>query len=319
MNALRPLFLFAVSALMLVTALSAPATESPARRKIAVIEFDAVNPEAKHGAKGRMASEIFTTAAVKTGVFDVVERHLIEKIMAEMEFGAGVVSGSNAQKIGALVGADAVLTGAVTEYRGELRIDARMIAVSDGKILLADEEFAKDDLLSISTASNKIMWKMAAVLAPDEAARLAVERGETPALSAPDALKAPDGTGQNRPAPETPKRRAQAAAPGFTPNMAAGVFDTSFKTLTLTVKGETASGTYTYNQGGVVEGKFDGAILAGIWAEKTGQVACPQKRKNTAYWGALRFTFEDGGRVFNGVYDYCGQGKNFPWTGVKHP
>ncbi len=127
---------------------------------IAILEFDAVNEDARKNNKGRMISEMLTTEAFHTGQFHVVERHQIKKVMDEMEFGDSAFSGGAAQKIGELLGADAVLTGSVSEFLGVLRIDARLINVKDGRILLADSAQAQLTMQAMSQAVSTIMAKM---------------------------------------------------------------------------------------------------------------------------------------------------------------
>jgi len=136
-------------------AFCADSIQPSVKRRIAILEFDAVNDEAKRATRAALSRKIFTTAAFSSGAFDVVERHLIEKVLSEMEFGQGAVSGTVAQKVGLLVGAEAVLSGAVAQYRDELRIDARLVRVSNGEILLADKEFARDSLTSISAPRTR--------------------------------------------------------------------------------------------------------------------------------------------------------------------
>ncbi len=131
---------------------------------IAILEFDAVNDEAKKSNKGRMVSEMLTTEAFHTGQFHVVERHQIKKVLDEMEFGDAAFSGGTAQKIGELLGADAVLTGSVSEFLGVLRMDARLIKVKDGRILLADSAQAELTMQAMSQAVREIMAKMLAAL-----------------------------------------------------------------------------------------------------------------------------------------------------------
>lgn len=147
---------------------------------VAILEFDAVNEEAKQGNKGRIISEIFTTAAVKNGL-EVVERHMIRKVMDEMEFGESSFSGTDAMKIGVMLGAKAVLTGSVSEFLGALRIDARLINVTDGKILLADGAQAELNLQSITTAVQGLMAKMVRVLEPGQAPQQPVQQAQQPA------------------------------------------------------------------------------------------------------------------------------------------
>lgn len=142
------------------------APETGKKRKVAILEFQTVSDLGGVSVKGRIVSEKITTAAVKSGFFDVVERHLIQRILDENEFGKDGISGTNAQKIGLLLGADAVLSGVVTEYKDQLSIDARLIEVSTGAILMADEAFARNDLQSITEAAKTVFAKMVGVVAP---------------------------------------------------------------------------------------------------------------------------------------------------------
>ncbi len=161
---------------------------------IAILEFEAVNDEAKIGNKGRMVSEMLTTAAVKQGL-QVVERHMIRKIMDEMEFGDSGFSGTDAQKIGVVLGAKAVLSGSVSEFLGQLRIDARLVNVTDGTILLADGAQAQLTLDSIAAAVQSLMRKMVAVLKPG------AQTAQEPE-PAPQSTVQPPQTVAPQPAPE---------------------------------------------------------------------------------------------------------------------
>lgn len=149
------------------------------RKKIAVVEFDALNDEAKKSQMGRMTAELMITAAVNSHIFDVVEREIIQKILNEMEFGArGATYASVAQKIGELAGADAVLSGAVSELKDQMRIDARLVNVVDGRILAAKGEFARTDLKSLNSAAEAIMREMTQVLAPEGSVKVEALAGK---------------------------------------------------------------------------------------------------------------------------------------------
>jgi curli biogenesis system outer membrane secretion channel CsgG len=157
------------------------AQETGKKRKVAILEFQTVSDLGGVSVKGRIVSEKITTAAVKSGFFDVVERHLIQRILDENEFGKDGISGTNAQKIGLLLGADAVLSGVVTEYKDQLSIDARLIEVSTGAILMADEAFARNDLQSITEAAKTVFAKMVGVVAPGKSAPPAQTAVQPPA------------------------------------------------------------------------------------------------------------------------------------------
>ncbi len=149
-----------VVALLLGVAVPMRATAT----RIAILEFDAVNEEARQSNKGRIVSEKITTEAVKSDLFEVVERHLIQRILDENRFGDSGISGTVAQQIGQLLGADAVMTGSVSQYKGELSIDARLINVADGRILMAEEAFARDDLQGIAAGARQVYRNMVGII-----------------------------------------------------------------------------------------------------------------------------------------------------------
>ncbi len=145
-----------------------PAKNAPV--KVAVMPFDYVSNLAnKDDSKGRMLSDMFTTAAVKSGVFSVVEREQVKKILEEMEFGSlGKTYTAEVQKIGDLVGANFVLTGTVTELDASIRISARLIEVESGKIRAVGDSFSQRNLPSLAAASENIMKKIVAVMYPSK-------------------------------------------------------------------------------------------------------------------------------------------------------
>jgi curli biogenesis system outer membrane secretion channel CsgG len=106
------------------------ASRSMGRTKIAILEFEPVTATARKNEKGRLVSEMLTTAAVKSGRFEVVERRIISRLLEELEFGErGLTYTSAALKVGAMAGATAILSGSVAEDDGKTRIDARFIDV----------------------------------------------------------------------------------------------------------------------------------------------------------------------------------------------
>jgi len=62
-------------------------------------------------------TEMLTTALVETGHFVVLERSEIDKVLAEQDFGAsGRVNPETAPALGQAIGAQALVTGGITEY-----------------------------------------------------------------------------------------------------------------------------------------------------------------------------------------------------------
>lgn len=145
-------------------------------RVVAILEFEAVNDKAAQDNKGRIVSEIFITAAVNSGL-TVVERHMLRKVLDEMEFGKTAFSGTDAMKIGEMLGAGAVLTGSVSQFADVVRIDARLINVSDGGILLADGIQTESSLLNLGEDVERLMSKMVAKLLPGSVSSISKATG----------------------------------------------------------------------------------------------------------------------------------------------
>jgi len=129
-------------------------------QKIAILEFYNVNAPTQKDNKGRIFSEIFTTYSAENTCLQLVERHLIQKIFDEMEFGQHEVQGSDAQKIGAILESNVILTGTVSEILGKLRVDARLIHVESGRILQAAGGTCSVDLESMTVLVKEMSLKL---------------------------------------------------------------------------------------------------------------------------------------------------------------
>jgi len=145
---------------------TARAQAAPKPMRIAIVAFEAITEDARRNNKGRIVAERLTTAAVKSGLFEVVERHMVEQVFSEMEFGNAKLSGTDAQKLGHLLEAQYVLLGTVAEFGGELSIDSRLVQVRDGAIVLAESISATPSLIGIIQAATTLMDRMVQVIAP---------------------------------------------------------------------------------------------------------------------------------------------------------
>jgi TolB-like protein len=133
---------------------SEPSTDTIAEKdkfKIAVMEFKSLNPGAKTTNLGSMISEMFTTEVVNNNSFKIVEREQLNKILGELKIGqSGVLDTTDAQKLGKILGARAIITGSVMKMGDNLRIDSRIIEVETGIIVSAERRICKEDLNDIS-------------------------------------------------------------------------------------------------------------------------------------------------------------------------
>lgn len=104
----------------------------------------------------RLLIEMLSTSLFKTGQFDLVERKEIERVFQEQKFQlSGMVDPATAVEIGKILGAQAIITGAITEIGFQagsfiinmtscrVGIDVRIIDVTTAKILMAESGTGK--------------------------------------------------------------------------------------------------------------------------------------------------------------------------------
>jgi curli biogenesis system outer membrane secretion channel CsgG len=143
----------AVALALHVTALAAGAQSKP---RVAVLAFENNTTLSILGSRlGFAAADEVTTQLVKSGEFTVIERSQIETLISEQKLGqSGLVDAATAARIGRLLGAQAVITGSITQFsldrkqagmgvlsasytEAESIVDVRMISVNTGEILVA--------------------------------------------------------------------------------------------------------------------------------------------------------------------------------------
>ena len=125
------------------------------KRRIGVVDFENKAPYGQ-GRLGNSATDILITELTKTGKFIVVERDKINSLMQEQKFGqSGAVDPNTAAKVGRMLGLNAIVTGAVTQFgvdttgseylltqskkqTARCTVDIRVVDVETGQILLAD-------------------------------------------------------------------------------------------------------------------------------------------------------------------------------------
>jgi len=132
------------------------------RPRVAVLAFENNTTLTILGNRlGFAAADEVTTQLVKTGEFAVVERTLVETLLSEQKIGqSGLVDAATAARIGKLLGAQAVITGSITQFsldrktagigrlaasytEAESIVDVRMINVNTGEILVATKGTGK--------------------------------------------------------------------------------------------------------------------------------------------------------------------------------
>ena len=102
------------------------------KQTIAVVEF--VDLEGRVTTFGRFVAEELITRLYQTKKFKVIERQLLNKIIAEQKLSlGGMIDQVSAQKLGKLLGVDAIASGTVTDLGKSLRVNARLISTNTGE------------------------------------------------------------------------------------------------------------------------------------------------------------------------------------------
>src|SRR5271165_4786018 len=126
-----------VSALVVLLAVVATLGERPAsaqapparKPRIAVMDFDYATVQSWTSAMfgsnidvGKGVADLLITNLVKNGTYSIIERQALDKIMAEQNFNnSNRADPSSAAKLGKLLGVDAILVGAVTQFGNETK------------------------------------------------------------------------------------------------------------------------------------------------------------------------------------------------------
>ncbi len=115
------------------------------KHTIAVIEFSDLQGNVTNF--GRFLSEELITKLFETGKFKVIERQLLDKVIAEQKLSLqGVVDPESAKKLGKILGVDAICSGTITDLGQSLEINARLISTQTGEIVaVASTKIFKDD------------------------------------------------------------------------------------------------------------------------------------------------------------------------------
>lgn len=126
-------------ALMLVLSLCALAQADFNKTKIAVLDFNLQGSNFETEDMGKIVAEWFITALVKEGRFEVVERGMLQKIIAEQKLAlSGLVDESTATQLGKVLGVKVVITGTVMKLQNITEINARIIDVESASIITAE-------------------------------------------------------------------------------------------------------------------------------------------------------------------------------------
>lgn len=104
--------------------------------KIAIIPFSDLQKNASN--LGIYIAEELTTKLYQSGRFEVVERNLLQKILDEQKLSvSGFIDDETAVSLGKVLGVGAIATGTLTDLGTNLKVNARLINTTSGKVFSA--------------------------------------------------------------------------------------------------------------------------------------------------------------------------------------
>jgi len=123
-----------------VAAIAVPSTQKIAasvdRKTVAVLSFTNGSGDAQYDPLGKGIAAMMITDLSNVGSIQLVERERLNDLTSEMQLQhSGLVDPATAARVGKLVGAQYVVTGAITALDPRMRLDTRVIRVGSGEIV----------------------------------------------------------------------------------------------------------------------------------------------------------------------------------------
>lgn len=167
---LRAMFARATLLLLLTTA-----TAAAAPMRVAVMDFTDAAAEGQFDNLGKGLQSMITTDLAAASAFELVERARLKDIQGELKLQRrSEIDPKTAVKIGKLAGASHLVSGSFTVLGDKMRIDCRLVAVDNGKVLLAEKvEGDKAAFFELEkTLVQKVVGSLGAKIAPKERAEM---------------------------------------------------------------------------------------------------------------------------------------------------
>jgi len=123
------------------------------KKKLIVIDFE---NKSAYGQQrlGKGISDVLTTELSRTNNFILVEREKLQSLINEQILGeTGLVNQQNSVKIGNMLGADAIITGSITQFG--TRTETYDVILTSGKKQIAN---CAVDLRIVDVSTGQIVW-----------------------------------------------------------------------------------------------------------------------------------------------------------------
>jgi curli biogenesis system outer membrane secretion channel CsgG len=114
------------------------------KRTIAVMAFVDINGRVTDF--GHFLEEELVTHLHRTRKFRLIERQLLDEVIAEQKLSlTGILDTTSAKRLGRILGADAIVSGTITNLYNSVKVNARLINTETGEIFAAaSTEIIKD-------------------------------------------------------------------------------------------------------------------------------------------------------------------------------
>jgi TolB-like protein len=124
------------------------------KRTIAVVEF--VDIKGHKTDFGHFLAEELITHLYQTKKFRLIERQLLNEVIVEQKLSlTGILDSASAKRLGRILGADAIVTGTITNLSKSVKVNARLINTETGEIFaVASTEITKDQSVIELLAGN---------------------------------------------------------------------------------------------------------------------------------------------------------------------
>jgi len=150
-------------------------------KKIAIIPFSYADGRAAVK-DGSIISERLTIKMINMHKFEIIERSVLDKVMAELKLqSSGTIDASSAQKLGKVLGVEAIVTGTLVEMQGgKIEVNARLIKTETAQAIGASQvTLEKNWIGDAATASQQPAYAQPAYAQPAaQPVRQARVRGE---------------------------------------------------------------------------------------------------------------------------------------------
>jgi TolB-like protein len=118
----------------------------PARKTVAVLSFDNHTGKTDYDPLGKGIASMMTTDLSSVDAIQLLERERLQDVIKEMDAQqTAYFDSSTAVRVGRMVGAQYIVTGAIAAVQPQIRLDTRVVRVETGEIVKTAQVTGKED------------------------------------------------------------------------------------------------------------------------------------------------------------------------------